>query len=152
MSGSYPIPILFSVFISRSFANKSSFLIPIVLTILLFIFNIDNARAAVTASFEQKCSWTSSDGETFSASNCHISLGRPTVYPCVLSNYAAAIDIIFPGGAHFEIVESCSEHGSPYQVNGTAAFDCPAKIDGYRHNICLMNGEIFQYDTPGGCC
>ena len=152
MSDSYSSSTSILVFISRTSVEKSSFLIPAIFIILFFVFNIDNVNAAVTASFEQKCSWTSSDGETFSASNCHISLGRPTVYPCVLSNYAAAIDIIFPGGAHFEIVESCSEHGSPYQVNGTAAFDCPAKIDGYRHNICLMNGEIFQYDTPGGCC
>ena len=119
---------------------------------LLFIFIPYNANAAVTASFEQKCSWTSSDGKTFSAPNCFISLGRPTVDPCVLSSYAAAIDIIFPGGAHFEIVESCSKHGSPYQVNGTAAFNCPAKVDGYRHNICLMNGEILQYHTKAGCC
>ena len=138
--------------VGSSSSNKFFSLILTALIVLLFIFNIESANAAVTAVFKDKCSWTSSDGETFSASNCHISLGRPTVYPCVLSNYAAAIDIIFPGGAHFEIVESCSELGSPYQVNRTAAFDCPAKIDGYRHNIYLMNGKIFQYDTPGGCC
>tara|TARA_B100000676_G_C18015895_1_gene809634 strand:+ start:141 stop:599 length:459 start_codon:yes stop_codon:yes gene_type:complete len=138
--------------VGSSSSSKFFSLILTALIVLLFIFNIESANAAVTASFEEKCSWTSSNGKTFSASNCHISLGRPTVYPCVLSNYAAAIDIIFPGGAHFEIVESCSEHGSPYQVNGTAAFDCPAKIKGYRHNICLMNGEILQYHTKGGCC
>jgi len=116
------------------------------------ILQIEGASAAVTMSFKDKCSWTSSDGATFSAPNCYISLGRPTVDPCVLSSYAAAIDIIFPGGATFEIVESCSGRSTPYKVNGIAAFDCPAKFDGYRHNICLMNGEIFQYDTPGGCC
>ena len=152
MSGSYPIPILFSVFISRSSAKKFSVLIPTVFIILLLVFHVQPASAAVTVSFKNKCSWTSSDGRTFSAPNCYISLGRPTVDPCVLSSYAAAIDIIFPGGATFEIVESCSGESPPYKVNGTAAFYCPAKFDGYRHNICLMNGEIFQYDTPGGCC
>ena len=152
MSGSYTFPTFFFVLISRSFAKISSVLIPTVFIFLLFVFHTDNARAAVTASFEDKCSWTSSDGKTFSAPNCHISLGRPTVYPCVLSNYAAAIDIIFPGGAHFEIMASCNKHSSPYTVNGTAAYECPAKFDDYRHNICLMNGEVFQYDTPGGCC
>ena len=152
MSGSYPFPAFFFVFISRSSTKISSVLIPTVFIFLLFVFHTDNARAAVTASFEEKCSWTSSDGKTFSAPNCHISLGRPTVYPCVLSNYAAAIDIIFPGGAHFEIMESCNEHSSPYTVNGIAAYECPAKFDDYRHNICLMNGEILQYHTKGGCC
>ena len=152
MSDSYSFSTSILVIISRTSLERSSFLISTALIVLLLVFNFQPTSAAVTASFEEKCSWTSSDGKSFSAPNCHISLGRPTVYPCVLSNYAAAIDIIFPGGAHFEIVESCSEHGSPYQVNRTAAFDCPAKIDGYRHNIYLMNGEIFQYDTPGGCC
>ena len=152
MSGSYTFPAFFFVLISRSSTKISSVLIPTVFIFLLFVFHIDNARAAATASFEDKCSWTSSDGKTFSAPNCHISLGRPTVYPCMLSYYAAFIDIIFPGGAHFEIVVSCNEHSSPYTVNGTAAYECPAKFDDYRHNICLMNGEVFQYDTPGGCC
>ena len=152
MSGGWVVLNFFFVLIKRSSAKKSLILIPTVFIILLFIFHINSARAAVTVSFENKCSWTSSDGKTFSAPNCHISLGRPTVYPCVLSNYAAAIDITFPSGAQFEIVESCNKHSSPYTVNGTAAFECPAKFDDYRHNICLMNGEVLQYDTRGGCC
>ena len=142
----------FSKSVGCSSSNKFFSLILTALIVLLLVFNVQPASAAVTVSFKNKCSWTSSDGRTFSAPNCYISLGRPTVDPCVLSSYAAAIDIIFPGGATFEIVESCSGQSTPYKVNGTAAFDCPAKFDGYRHNICLMNGEIFQYDTPGGCC
>ena len=142
----------FSKSVGCSSSNKFFSLILTVLIVLLLVFHVRPASAAVTVSFKNKCSWTSSDGRTFSAPNCYISLGRPTVDPCVLSSYAAAIDIIFPGGATFEIVESCSWESPPYKVNGTAAFYCPAKFDGYRHNICLMNGEIFQYDTPGGCC
>ena len=127
MAGLYVRRLYFFCFFSKlnrhSSAKKSLGLIPTVFIILLFLFHIDSAKAAVTAQFADKCSCTSSDRRTFSAPSCEISLGRPTVYPCVLSKYEAAIGIIFPGGALFEMVVSCSEHSNPYKVNGTTTFN-----------------------------
>ena len=149
-------------------------LIPAVFVILLALFYVNTASAAMTAVFKSKCRWTTSDGTSFPHSDCTISYGSAGVMSCPsrLTPHGTVYGVTFPNGPSVTIEVDCSNNIYSsrnniliYDVDGRSAFNCPKKIDPgfkevhwadlideYNHSICFWNGEKIEFYIPGGCC
>ena len=152
---------LFNV-IKHSSRRKSFGLILTALIILFSLFHVNSATAVMTATFKNKCSWTTSDGISFPNSNCTISYGFAGMLPCPdrLTPYGIVYGVTFPNGPSVRIEEDCPNNIYSsrnniliYDVDGRSAFNCPKKLnDEYNHRICFWNGEKIEFYIPEGCC
>ena len=149
-------------------------LIPAVFVILLSLFYVNAASAVMTATFKNKCRWTTSDGTSFPHSDCTITYGFAGMLACPdrLTPYGVVYGVTFPNGPSVRIEEDCPNniYSSKnniliYDVDGRSAFNCPKKIDPgfkevhwadlldeYNHSICFWNGEKIEFYIPEGCC
>ncbi len=133
-------------------------LIPAAFIILLSLLYVDTAGAVMTSEFKSKCRWTTSDGVSFSHSNCTIRYGFAVMDACPSRNirWGVFYGVAFPNGPSVEILVQCPDYSRNnyliYNVDGRLAFNCSEKTDGYNHSICSSNGEKIEFYISEWCC
>ena len=140
-------------------STKKSFGLVLTGVIILFSFlYVNSATAATTSEFKGKCRWTTSDGVSFSHSDCTIRYGFAGVDPCPSRKirWGVFYGVAFPNGPSVEILVQCPNYSRNdyliYDVDGRPAFNCSEKTEGYNHSICFSNGEKIEFYVFEMCC
>ena len=158
MSDGYQFSTSLFYVISYNFTKKPFGLVLIGFIILLSFFHVNSASAVMTSEFKDKCRWTTSDGVSFSHSDCTIRYGFAGVDPCPSRKirWGVFYGVAFPNGPSVEILVQCPNYSRNnyliYDVDGRPAFNCSEKTEGYNHSICFSNGEKIEFYVSKWCC